>query len=461
MKRSNEHAESTRRDFLQRTGIAVTAAAVSASAQRVHAGHSDTIQLALVGCGGRGTGAIEDAFSFQGVPTQLVAMADVFENTLTRSHKQLASKYEKRVDVPDDRRFIGFDGYRHAMDCLRPGDVVLLTTPPAFRWVHFQYALEKGLNVFMEKPVTVDGPTSRRMLAQAKEADAKNIKVAVGLMCRHCEARQQLHDRIADGEIGDPFLLRAYRMQGSAPRAFSTHTPKGFTELLWQVKQFHSVLWASGGVFSDYLIHNIDECCWMKNDWPVQAMGMGGRHYRGDNVDQNFDTYSIEYTFGDGTKLLVDGRAMPGCHDEFASYIHGTKGSAVISTASHTPARCRIYKSQRINHKPDLVWAAKQPEPNPYRLEWAHFLEAILQDRPFNELERGVQASLVTAMGRMAAHTGRIITYQEMLECDHEFAPDVDQLTLTSAAPLVANSQGKYPVPMPGITTNREYQNES
>ena len=194
----------------------------------------------------------------------------------------------------------------------------------------------------------------------------------------------------------------------------------------------------------------------MKEAWPVAAKASGGRHYRGDHVDQNFDAYSIEYSFADGTKLLVNGRTMPGCHQEFASYAHGSKGSAIISTASHTPAKCRIYKTHKFE-KDDLVWAYPPPEANPYQLEWNHLIEAIRQDKPYNEVERGVQASVVTSMGRFAAHTGQRVTYDEFLNCDHEFAPDVDKLTLDGAAPLLADGSGKYPVPLPGVNTYREY----
>jgi hypothetical protein len=188
----------------------------------------------------------------------------------------------------------------------------------------------------------------------------------------------------------------------------------------------------------------------------VKVQGVGGRHYRGDNVDQNFDSYAMEYTFKDGTKLLVEGRTMPGCYTEFASYAHGTKGLGVISTAAHTPAKCRIYKG----HDPveaNLAWAYPQPEPNPYQLEWNHLIEAIRTDKPYNEVERGVMASAVTSMGRMAAHTGQMITLEQFLKVDHEFAPGIADLTLDSPAPLQAKADGKYPIPLPGLVKNREY----
>ena len=454
-----ERTNWTRRDLLKTAGTAVAAtAALQALAPAVHAAGDDTVQLALVGTGGRGTGAADNAMSTKLGPTKLVAMADVFPERLSTSYSTLKKLYDKQVDVPIERQFIGFDGYKQAMDALKPGDVVILTTPPAFRWVHFTYAIEKGLNVFMEKPVTVDGPTTRRMLKLSELADQKGIKVAVGLMCRHCKARGELFDRIQSGQIGDLVLLRAYRTHGPLGHAFVPPQPEslGISELLYQIREFHGFLWASGGCYSDFLIHNIDECCWMKNAWPVEAKAYGGRHYRGDNIDQNFDSYTVEYTFADGAKMMLEGRCMVGCQSEFASYAHGTKGSAIISTANHFPARSRIFKKQRFV-KDDLVWSFGQKEGNPYVHEWNDFLAAIRSNTKYNECKRGAEASLVTSMGRMAAHTGQIVTFDQMLNCDHEFAPGIDKLTMTSSAPLQKRADGKYPIPQPGINKFREY----
>lgn len=446
-----------RRSFLKNTGVIAAASTVVAGARpAVHAAEDNTIQVALVGCGGRGTGAASNALSVDNGPIKLVAMADVFDFKLKSSYEALSGQFKAQVDVPEERKFIGFDGYKRAMDCLKPGDVVVMASPPAFRWVMFKYAIERGLNVFMEKPVTVDGPTSKRMLELAKLSQEKNLKVGVGLMCRHCAARRELYDRIKDGQIGDILLMRAYRMAGPTGSAATDKKPANMSELLYQINRFHGFLWASGGGFSDFLIHNIDECCWMKDAWPVEAKASGGRHYRNNNVDQNFDTYSVEYTFADGTKLDLQGRTIPGCHDEFARYAHGTTGSAVISTAAHTPARCRIYNSQKMTNK-NLVWQYGPNEPNPYQEEWNHLIEAIRQDKPYNEVERGVIASVVTSMGRMAAHTGQVVTYDDMLNCEHEFAPGLEQLTMDSPAPLQADAEGKYPVPQPGLVTTREY----
>jgi predicted dehydrogenase len=273
-------------------------------------------------------------------------------------------------------------------------------------------------------------------------------------MCRHCKARWALYNRIQSGEIGEITLMQTYRLVG--PAGFTGPKTENLSELLWQTKNYLSFLWASGGLFQDYVAHNVDECCWMKNAWPVQAQGLGARGYRGECVDQNFDTYAIEYTFADGTKLLLNSRNMTGCHEQFASYAHGTKGSAVISTFMHTPAKCRLYKGHLMTPE-NLTWAFPQPEPNPYQLEWNELIEAIRNDRPYNEAKRGTEASLATLMGRRAVHTGHVVTWDDMLNHPHEFAPDLDKLTMDSPAPLATGPDGKYPLPQPGKTVEREF----
>ncbi len=454
----NPIAGTSRRDFLKTTGqVAATSVLAGVAVPTVHAGEDNTIRVALVGCGGRGTGAAANALATKSGPIKLVAMADVFQDKLDRSESTLEKSHADQCEVGPDRRFLGFDAYQKAMDCLKEGDVVILATPPAFRWVQFAYAIQKGLHTFMEKPVTVDGPSTRKMLALGDEAKARNLKVGVGLMCRHCEAREELLRRIKDGQIGDIITLRAYRQTGPVGSALTGPKPDDISELMYQIRRFHGFLWASGGCYSDFLIHNIDECCWMKGAWPVKAQGSGARCYRGDCIDQNFDTYSVEYTFDDGSKLFLEGRNMPGCHQEFASYAHGTKGSAIISTSAHSPAKCRIYRGQKFTRNA-MSWAFPPPEPNPYQIEWDRLIDAIRKDKLHNEVKRGAEASLVTSMGRMAAHTGQVITFEDMLNCPHEFAPDVDKLTLDGPAPLqVDTSLGHYPYPQPGILRDREF----
>jgi predicted dehydrogenase len=460
----------SRREFLQNTGrLAAASALAGVAIPFVHAADSDTIQVALVGCGGRGTGAAANALATQSGPIKLIAMADLFEERLKGSLevlKEAGTRQEgsadrwimgfqaSQVEVPPDRRFLGFDAYQKAMDCLKPGDVVILTTPVAFRWVHFRYAIAKGLNVFMEKPISVDGPTTRKMLQLGEESVKKNLKVGVGLMCRHCQARWELFDRIKSGQIGELILLRTYRLV--SPAGFVGPKPASQSELLYQIQKYLGFLWASGGVFHDYVAHNLDECCWMKDAWPVQAQGLGARGHRGEAVDQNLDVYSVEYTFADGARLFLNSRYATGCHEEFASYAHGTRGSAVISSFMHTPAKCRTFKGHNLA-RVDLTWAFPQPEPNPYQLEWDDLVEAIRQDKPFNEVKRGAEAALAVAMGRKAVHTGQIVTFEDMLNGTEEFAPGVDQLTMNSPAPLQLGPDGRYPNPQPGIKKTMEY----
>ncbi len=447
---------SNRRDFLKAGG---TLAAVSALAPGLSSGlfaaENNTIQVALVGCGGRGTGAAGQAMSVKNGPIKLVAMADVFPARLGRSVSELKEDFGDRMNVPEDRRFCGLDSYKKAMDCLRPGDVVILATPPAFRWVHFTYAIEKNLNVFMEKPVTVDGPTTRRMIKLAEESVKKNLKCGVGLMVRHCRGRQQLKARIDSGEIGEIVSMRAYRMGGIA--AACGPRPSDISETMYQIQKFHSFLWASGGMYSDYYIHQIDECSWMKGSWPIKAHALGGRHFRGKAVDQNFDNYSVEYTYPDGAKLFYYGRNMRGCESGFASFVHGAKGCAIVSTSGHAPGRVRTFKGQDFDEK-NLIWKFPQPEPSPYQLEWDDLIDAIRADNPYNEVRRGAEASLVSSMGRMAAHVGRTVTFDEVLNCKHEFAPNVDKLTADGPAPVVPGSDGLYPQPQPGVLKDREYE---
>ena len=448
-----------RRSFIKKaSAVAAVTTLASMNIPHVFAAENNTIQLAIVGCGGRGGGAVQQAMSTTQGPTKLVAMADVFQERLDSLQANLAGgKHKDQVDVKD-RMFLGFDGYQKAMDCLKPGDVVILTTPPAFRWVHFKYAIDKGLNVFMEKPVTVDGPTTKKMFELADLSVEKNLKCGVGLMCRHSDARHQLFDQIKDGKMGDLILLRAYRVQGPEANCFVPKNPGKISDLLYQIQNFHAFIWASGGLFSDFNIHNIDECCWMKDAWPVKAEALGGRHYRYENIDQNFDTYDVEYTFADGAKLWFQGRCIDGCENKFASLAQGSKGSAIISMNGHTPAPSKIYRNQDMTSTP--IWAYKDhkgKEPNPYQVEWDDLMTAIRKDQKYNEVRRGAEASLITSMGRMAAHTGQEMTRDDMLDCKVEFAPNVDKLTFASAPPVQPDKDGKYPVPEPGIKRDREY----
>ncbi len=446
--------QASRREFLGAGGTTATAAAAVAlfageGLPRVHAAGSDEIHLALIGCGSRGGGAAVNALSVAGAPIKLVAMGDVFQDRIDIAKRSLDAQFKDRIDVPDERKFIGFDAFKKAIDCLRPGDIAIFATPPAFRAPHFAYAIEKGVHTFMEKPISIDGPSTKRIIELAAKADAKKLKVGVGLMCRHCDARRELFERLRNGEAGDLIAFRGYREHNPPHSLELAPGPGDMGELFWQVKRFHSFLWASGGIFSDYYVHHIDEVSWMKDAWPVSAEATGGRHYRGKIDDQNFDSYSVEYTFSDGAKFFYSGRVMPNCRQQFGVFGQGSKGAFTISGSGHSPAKSTIYKGQKME-KDRIAWTAAQPEANPYRREWEHLVAAILADEPYNEAVRGAEASLVTAMGRFAAHTGRLVTFDEMMNCPDDLTAGVESLTEQSPAPLVADAEGRYPVPNPG-----------
>jgi predicted dehydrogenase len=460
---SSENNHLSRRELGKRVGqIAAASALAGVAIPHVHAAGDSTIQVALVGCGGRGTGAAGDALHNKVANAKLVAMADAFEDRLRSSYNGLSKdgSIAGKVDVPKERQFVGFDAYKKAIDCLKPGDVAIFATPLAFRWVHFGYAIEKGVNVFMEKPLSADGDQSRKLLKLNEQAQSKNLKVGVGLMSRHAKPLQELHQRIADGQIGDIILMRGYRMHGPAGTFKSPPKPDGMSDLEYQIRRFHSFLWSGGGCMSDFNIHIIDHLCWMKNAWPVKAMGIGARHYKTTDdgkpfVDQNFDAYGIEYTFEDGSKLQFDGRYQEGAANQYYSFVHGSKGCAIASANGDCGAPSRIFKGQAPERENQL-WASSD-RTNPYQNEWNDLIDAIVNDKPYNEVERGVKASLVTSMGRASAHIGREITLEEMLNWEHAYAPDADKFTdKNSPAPLQPDDKGMYPQPQPG-RKKREY----
>ena len=439
----------SRREFLKNTGrIAATSSLAASVAPSIYAADASTIRLALVGCGGRCGGAVGNALSSATGPTRLVAMADVFEDRLTRSHKALSERFGDRVDVPPDRRFLGFDAYKKAIDCLRPGDVMIQATHSAFRPTHVGYAVEKGVNVFMEKSFAPDPGGTRRILQLAEAANKKNLKIACGLMCRHSYSRQALIQKIRDGAMGEIQLIRAYRMD---PAAIMGPFKGGQSELLWQIRRPYFFLWVSSAWFIEMMIHQVDECCWIKDSWPVSAEGLGGRLPNSTDCSQNLHAYAIEYTFADGTKALVNSRAMPNCHNDFATFVHGTKCGAQFSGNVHAPT-VQIYKDQRTA-KDNVAWRPEKEKASPYQVECDVLLNAIRNDRPHNEARRAAFANLASIMGRAAIHTGKIITWDQMLASDFTFCSNVADFTYDSPAPVQADAEGRYPVPIPGSWT--------
>lgn len=413
-------------------------------ARSVHAAEEHTLKIALIGCGGRGTGAASQALSTAG-PTQLVAMADFFQNRLETSLKQLQGSggLAGKIDVPPERRFVGLDGYKSAIDAVAPGGVVLLATPPAFRPIHLEYAVQKGCHVFMEKSFAVDAPGIRRVLAAGEEATKKNLKIVGGLNQRYAYANQDAIKKIRDGLLGDVVTCWAYRMHG--PVGFTPRDPS-MSELAHQIRNYSNFTWLNGSFLLDWLIHNLDVCCWVKDAWPAAAQGQGGRQLRTD-PDQLFDHYMAEYTFPDGTRLLAQGRHMSNCWGYFGVILHGSNGCAYLGEGTRNFG---IYKGW-IEDKAKVLW---QPERgnNSYQTEHDVLFEAIRQDKPQNDAPRCACAAMTGILGRMAVESGQRITWEEALASNVELAPGLDKMTMDSPPPVQPDKDGKYPIAMPGFT---------
>ncbi|MHC4352234.1 MAG: Gfo/Idh/MocA family protein [Planctomycetota bacterium] len=442
--KSQEPSTSSRRDFLRRTsGTLAGAALAGAIGTRAHAAERSTIEIVLVGCGGRGTGAASNALATQG-PTRLVAMADIFSNRLTGSLKNLTKRFDRQVDVPEGRQFLGMHAYRKAIDLIAPGGVVLLGTPPAFRPMHLEYAVAKGCHVFMEKSFAVDAPGIHRVLEAGKKAEKKNLKIAGGLMSRHYVPLERAVEQLHNGAIGDIITCWAYREHN--PVGF---TPKsaGITEMGHQIRNYHSYTWVNGSFLLDWLIHNLDVCCWCKDAWPISAQGQGGRQVRS-HPDQLFDHYSVEYTFPDGTRMQAQGRHMDNCWGFFGDIIHGTKGSAVLGEGIPHP---RIFKDY-LQKPENQIWLYEGPRHNAYQHEHDLLFDAIRNDKPYNETERSACAAMTGILGRMAAESGQMITWEQAMASDLVLAPGLESYTMDSEPPVTPDDNGQYPVSMPGRT---------
>jgi myo-inositol 2-dehydrogenase / D-chiro-inositol 1-dehydrogenase len=433
----------TRREFIKTSGKAVAAAALARSIPvQSHAGENNTIKVALVGCGGRGTGAAANALATSG-PTKLHAMADVFEHRINNSANVLSQRHPG-VEVAPERRFVGFDAFKHAIDSLDKEDVVLLAAPPAFRPMHLEYAVQKGVHVFMEKSFAVDAPGIRRVLRAGEVAAQKNLKIASGLMSRHYLPLQQAVEQIHYGAIGTLITSWAYRMHGAV--GLQARRPD-MNELGYQIANYSCFTWLNGSFIVDWLIHNIDVCCWAKQAWPVSVQGMGARQVRRE-PDQLFDQYGAEYTFPDGTRMHAQGRHINKCWDFFGNVLQGATGSAVLGEGVPRPRLFRGYHQTPAS----LMWDFKGTVNDPYQTELDRFFHAIRHNEPHNETDYSAKSCLTAIMGRMACESGRLITWDEALASDLELAPGLETLTWNSNPPVSPDADGRYPIAMPGET---------
>ncbi|MBU6400453.1 MAG: Gfo/Idh/MocA family oxidoreductase [Verrucomicrobia bacterium] len=435
---SNQQAKSpiTRRSFLQTTATTVGAAALGSLALErfAHAAGDDTIKLALVGCGGRGSGAADQALSTKG-SVKLIAMADAFRDRLDGSHNELKNRHGDRVDVSDDQKFIGFDAYKQAIAL---ADIVILATPPGFRPIHFEEAVRQGKNIFTEKPVGVDGPGIRRFLAAAEESKTKGLKVGVGLQRHHQIGYLETIQRLHGGAIGDITSMRCYWNDAGVwvhPRAevekMLGHPP---TEMEYQMKNWYYFVWLCGDHIVEQHIHNLDVINWVKQGHPVRCHGMGGRQVRtAKEYGQIFDHHAVEYEYADGSRCASQCEHIRGCWSSVSEHVVGTKG------------RCDV-SGHRIEG--ENAWRFRGGGKNPYQQEHDDLFAAIRNNQPYNEAEYGAHSTLTAIMGRMATYSGKVIEWDRALNSEVNQAPKV--YAFDAEAPVQPDANGFYPVPVPG-----------
>lgn len=437
-KRAISLPKTSRRDFIKTSSMLMAGGAVAGTLNIARAAHpygSDAIKIGLVGCGGRGTGAAAQAMNTSGGEVRLVAMADAFADQTQKAYRSIKSQHGEKVDVPKERMFDGFDAYARLMEC--DLDLVILATPPGFRPQHFEAAVKAGKHVFMEKPVAVDAPGVRRVLAANEEAKKKSLAVAVGLQRRHEVAYVETIQKLQEGIIGDIILSRAY---WNGAGVWVRPRQEGWTELEYQMRNWYYFNWLSGDHIVEQHIHNLDVINWLKNGYPVTAQGMGGREVRkGKEHGEIFDHHFIEFTYADGSKMFSQCRHIPNTWNAVSEFAHGSKGRADISGG-------KIYDG---NNK--IIW--KTDGGRDGHQQEHHDLFANLRQGIFpNEGEWGAKSTMTAIFGRMASYSGQMLSWEEAMESKISLA-DIDQMkSFDDKAPLQPGEDGFYPVPVPGVT---------
>ncbi len=425
-----------RRKFIKDTSLIVAGTAVASQlsiARSAHAAGDETIRIGLVGCGGRGTGAANEAMNTSG-PTRLVAVADAFEDRMKACLRGLAREHQDKLDVPPERQFVGFDGYQKVIDS--DIDLVILATPPGFRPLHFEAAVRAGKHVFMEKPVAVDAAGVTRVLENAKVAKEKSLAVAVGLQRRHEPRYRETVRRIQEGMIGDVILGRAY---WNGAGVWTRPRTDGQTEMAYQMRNWYYFNWLCGDHIVEQHIHNLDVINWVKQGFPVAANGQGGREVRqGKDHGQIFDHHFVEFTYEDGSKMFSQCRHIEGCWNAVDEFAHGTKGSANISNG-------QLYAADGSS-----LYRFGSGGGNGHQQEH-HDLFADLRNGVIpNEGEYGAMSTMTAILGRMATYSGANLTMQDALERGVIVSP-VDQLTsFDDDPPVLPDVEGNYPIPVPG-----------
>lgn len=416
-----------RRSFLKAGTLATAASLIPGFVSAQDAGKE--IRVALVGCGGRGTGAASQSLTVPG--TKLVAMADAFEDKIDQAHDAIKKQFGERVDVPAERRFHGFDAFKKAIDA---ADLVLLCTPPGFRPAHFEYAVQQGKHVFMEKPVAVDGPGIRKVIEAAKEADKKNLKVVCGLQRHYQNSYLETLERIKEGMIGE---ISGTQVYWSGSGVWTHDRKEGMTEMEYQMRNWYYFNWICGDHICEQHIHNLDVSNWFKGEHPVKANGIGGRTKRvGKEWGEIYDHHYVEYTYADGTIMNSQCKQWNGTWSKVSETIIGTKGTA-------TPGKITD-KSGKI------IWRFRGQNNDPYQTEHDVLVKHILENKPINDAHYTAEATLTAILGRMATYSGEEVTWEQALNSDLDTMPKV--LAWDADPGPKAGADGLYPAPIPGVT---------
>jgi len=439
----------SRRDFVKAAsaftagGFMLGSLPLGASA---YAGANDTLKLAIVGCGNRGTGAVANALdSTEGV--KLVAMADIYEDRLNGSFNILSQRYadSDKLDVPEEHKFIGFDAYKDAMSL---ADVVTLTTPTFWRPLHYEEAVRQGKHIFMEKPVAVDPAGVRRVLDAAKIAQQKNLNVVVGLQRRYSNKYREIYNRIQDGQIGDVISGNIYWMEG----AFGDLTTNSnWSDLEIQIRNQFQFFRTSGGQVLDQLIHNIDVANWYIGAHPESAQGMGGRieEITGKDTGQVYDHNFIEYTYPGGVMVSAQARRQRNTMTRVAERIVGSEGTSLTRGFADYGILTDLSGNVLFDYR-------GTSEPNPYVQEHAELFEAIRTGNRIDDTVRAAHTTMTAILGFMATYSGKELSWDEALQSDKRFYPDhnilPEDMNYDTPAPVQPGEDGYYPVPVPGMT---------
>jgi myo-inositol 2-dehydrogenase/D-chiro-inositol 1-dehydrogenase len=437
-KKTNREVSLSRRSFVKKTSLAsgVLLATSLPFEAMAHVNSSKKLKLAVIGCGGRGTGAVVQALTADS-DVELVAMADAFEDRLTSSLAAIQEHFEgeRIIEVKEKNQFVGFDAYKMAIE---EADVVILATPPGFRPEHFEYAISQDKHVFMEKPVATDPTGVRKVLKSAKLAKEKRLNVVVGLQ-RHYENKYiTLLDKVRQGEIGKIVSGQVYWNSGGV---WVRKREAGQTELEYQMRNWYYFNWLCGDHILEQHIHNIDVANWFIGEYPVSAQGMGGREVR-DDLDHGeiFDHHFVEFSYASGAVISSQCRHQKGCYNRVDEVFQGTQGSVVTGKG--------IIRDIEGNEK--FMYDDKS-DPNPYQVEHNKLFAAIRnKDIVLADAENGAKATLSAIMGRMATYSGQVISWEQAMNSSMDLAPE--NLSWNSTAPVLPDADGRYQIPIPGKT---------